>query len=108
MTKARIKRTLMALAGMGAAGIAVGFFKRAFFGVDPFQCFCGGINRVIPIWFGTLYMLINAALLVLVFFLKGIISESQRLSICFCLGMPRSSRKSCWPGCLAAWEYRGV
>ena len=59
----------MALGGMAAAGIAVGFFKRAFFGVDPFQCFCNGINQVIPIGFGTLYMLINAVLLVIDFFL---------------------------------------
>ena len=62
-------RTVMALVGMGLAGLAVGFFKRAFFGVDPFQCFCNGLNRVIPIGFGTLYMLINAVLLVLDFFL---------------------------------------
>ena len=63
------RRILMALVGMALAGIAVGFFKRAFFGVDPFQCFCNGINRVIPIGFGTLYMLINAVLLVIDFFL---------------------------------------
>ena len=65
----RNRRILMALAGMAVAGIAVGFFKRAFFGVDPFQCFCNGINRVVPIGFGTLYMLINAVLLVIDFFL---------------------------------------
>lgn len=59
----------MALFGMAVAGIAVGFFKRAFFGVDPFQCFCNGVNQVIPIGFGTLYMLINAALLVIDLFL---------------------------------------
>ncbi len=65
----RMRRIFMALGGMAAAGIAVGFFKRAFFGVDPFQCFCNGINQVIPIGFGTLYMLINAVLLVIDFFL---------------------------------------
>ena len=59
----------MALAGMMIAGIAVGFFKRAFFGVDPFQCFCNGINQIIPIGFGTLYMLVNAVLLIIDFFL---------------------------------------
>ena len=63
------RRILMALVGMALAGIAVGFFKRAFFGVDPFQCLCNGINQVIPIGFGTLYMLINAVLLVIDFFL---------------------------------------
>ncbi len=63
------RRILMALSGMAIAGFAVGFFKRAFFGVDPFQCFCNGIHQVIPIGFGTLYMLINAVLLVIDFFL---------------------------------------
>ena len=63
------RRIVMALAGMALAGMAVGFFKRAFFGVDPFQCLCNGINQVIPIGFGTLYMLINAVLLVIDFFL---------------------------------------
>ena len=63
------RRIIMALAGMAIAGIAVGFFKRAFFGVDPFQCFCNGINQVIPIGFGTLYMLVNAVLLIIDFFL---------------------------------------
>ena len=59
----------MALVGMTVAGISVGIFKRAFFGVDPFQCFCNGIANVIPLSFGTLYMLINAVLLVIDFFL---------------------------------------
>ena len=63
------RRIMMALAGMAIAGLAVGFFKRALFGVDPFQCFCNGINQVIPIGFGTLYMLINAVLLVVDLFL---------------------------------------
>ena len=65
-----LRRILMALTGMAIAGIAVGFFKRAFFGVDPFQCFCNGINRVVPIGFGTLYMLVNAVLLIIDFFLN--------------------------------------
>ena len=64
-----IRRIVMAVVGMAIAGIAVGFFKRAFFGVDPFQCFCNGMNQVIPIGFGTLYMLINAVLLIIDFFL---------------------------------------
>ena len=64
-----IRRIVLAVVGMAIAGIAVGFFKRAFFGVDPFQCFCNGMNQVIPIGFGTLYMLINAVLLIIDFFL---------------------------------------
>ena len=69
MDRRRVRRIWMALVGMAAAGIAVGFFKRAFFGVDPFQCFCNGVNQVIPIGFGTLYMIINAVLLVIDLFL---------------------------------------
>ena len=63
------RRIVMAVVGMAVAGISVGIFKRAFFGVDPFQCLCNGIHRVIPISFGTLYMLINAVLLAIDFFL---------------------------------------
>ena len=63
------RRIVMALIGMAIAGISVGIFKRAFFGVDPFQCFCNGVANVVPISFGTLYMLINAVLLVIDFFL---------------------------------------
>ena len=60
---------ILALVGMLLAGISVGIFKRAFFGVDPFQCFCNGWAQVVPIGFGTLYMLINAVLLVIDLFL---------------------------------------
>ena len=63
------RRIVMALVGMAIAGISVGIFKRALFGVDPFQCFCNGVANVVPISFGTLYMLINAVLLVIDFFL---------------------------------------
>ena len=63
------RRIVMALVGMAIAGVSVGIFKRAFFGVDPFQCFCNGVANVVPISFGTLYMLINAVLLVIDFFL---------------------------------------
>ena len=63
------RRIVMALAGMLLAGVSVGLFKRAFFGVDPFQCLCAGLNNLIPIHFGTLYMIINAVMLIAVFFL---------------------------------------
>lgn len=63
------RRIILALVGMLLAGISVGIFKRAFFGVDPFQCFCNGWAQVVPIGFGTLYMLINAVLLVIDLFL---------------------------------------
>lgn len=64
------RRIVMAAAGILLTGISIGFFKRAFFGVDPYQCFVNGLANVIPIRFGTLYMLINMIQLVLVFFLN--------------------------------------
>ena len=99
-TDARLpRRILMALVGMAVAGMAVGFFKRAFFGVDPFQCFCNGINRVIPIGFGTLYMLINAVLLVVDFFLdRRYIGISTFINL-FLVGYAAEFSENC----LAAW-----
>ena len=64
------RRVAMALAGMILTGISIGFFKRSMFGVDPYQCFAGGMANVIPLGFGTVYMLINLAQLVVVFFLN--------------------------------------
>ena len=63
------RRVVMAVIGMALAGVAVGLFKRAMFGVDPYQAFVNGLANVIPIHFGTLYMLVNALQLLVVFFL---------------------------------------
>ena len=63
------RRVALAAVGMTLAGIAVALFKRAMFGVDPYQAFVNGLANVIPIRFGTLYMLVNALQLALVFFL---------------------------------------
>ena len=58
-----IKRILMSLIGVVITAISVGLFKLAAFGVDPFQAFMAGLDQLIPIDFGTLYMLANAMLL---------------------------------------------
>ena len=63
------RRIVMAAAGILLTGISIGFFKRALFGVDPFQCFVNGLDNVIPLRYGTLYALVNLVLLILVFFL---------------------------------------
>ena len=62
------KRTLMTVLGVLTGGFAVGLFKTSALGVDPFQVLCNGINAVIPITFGTLYMFINIVLLIAMFF----------------------------------------
>lgn len=46
------------------SGVAVSFFKSAVFGVDPFQALMSGLDAMIPIGYGTLYVIVNATLLV--------------------------------------------
>ena len=54
----------MCVVGVVLSGVAVSFFKSAVFGVDPFQAFMSGLDALIPIKYGTLYVLVNAVLLV--------------------------------------------
>lgn len=57
------KRIIMSVLGVMAGAVSVAIFKMAAFGVDPFQSFMSGISRLIPISFGTLYVIVNAVLL---------------------------------------------
>lgn len=57
------KRIIMSLTGVIITAISIGAFKYAAFGVDPFQSFMSGIDTLIPIDFGTLYVIVNAILL---------------------------------------------
>lgn len=57
------KRILMSVLGVLICGISVGLFKRAAFGVDPFQSLMSGLDALIPIEFGTLYVIANLILL---------------------------------------------
>lgn len=58
------KRILMSVLGVLICAVSVAIFKMAAFGVDPFQSFMSGIDHVIPIGFGTLYVIVNAVLLI--------------------------------------------
>ena len=58
------RRILMSLLGVIICAISVGFFKHAALGVDPFQSLMAGLDALIPIEFGTLYVIVNAILLV--------------------------------------------
>ena len=53
----------MSVLGVAICGISVGMFKFAAFGVDPFQSLMSGLDAVIPIRFGTLYVTVNCVLL---------------------------------------------
>lgn len=57
------KRIAMSLFGIIICAIAVGVFKIAALGVDPFQSFMAGLDQMIPISFGTLYVIVNIILL---------------------------------------------
>ena len=59
----KVKRILMSVLGVLLGGVSVGFFKLAAFGVDPFQSFMAGMDQLIPIEFGTLYVIVNVCLL---------------------------------------------
>ena len=63
MKKQMAKRILMSALGVLICGISVGMFKHAALGVDPFQSLMSGLDAVIPIRFGTLYVLVNLVLL---------------------------------------------
>ena len=57
------KRIAMSAIGVIICGVSVGMFKHASLGVDPFQSLMSGLDAVIPISFGTLYVLVNLVLL---------------------------------------------
>ncbi len=57
------KRIAMSAIGVVICGVSVGMFKHASLGVDPFQSLMSGLDAVIPISFGTLYVLVNLVLL---------------------------------------------
>lgn len=64
MNKILARRIVMSLCGVIVCAVAVGFFKMAAFGVDPFQSLMSGLDQLIPIPFGTLYVIVNGVLLV--------------------------------------------
>ncbi len=64
MNKNLVKRILMSLFGVIICAISVGVFKIAALGVDPFQSFMAGLDNLIPLDFGLLYIIVNALLLI--------------------------------------------
>ena len=62
--KERRRRIFMSLFGVIICAISVGVFKLAALGVDPFQSLMSGLDALIPIKFGTLYVIVNVVLLI--------------------------------------------
>ncbi len=59
----KTRRIFMSLFGVIICAISVGIFKIAALGVDPFQSLMSGLDKLIPIPFGTLYVIVNVLLL---------------------------------------------
>ena len=59
-----LRRVMMTVAGIVICGISVGMFSFSGMGMDPFQVFAHGLWAHTPLTFGTFYMLVNAALLI--------------------------------------------
>ena len=59
-----VKRIFMSLFGVIICAISVGVFKIAALGVDPFQSFMAGLDKLVPLDFGLLYIIVNALLLI--------------------------------------------
>ena len=57
------KKVLMSLCGVIICAVSVGIFKLAAFGVDPFQSLMSGLDKLFPISFGNLYVIVNLILL---------------------------------------------
>ncbi|MBQ1333472.1 MAG: hypothetical protein IIZ51_08085 [Lachnospiraceae bacterium] len=64
----RVRRVVMTVAGIVICGVSVGMFSFSGMGMDPFQVFAHGLWKHIPLSFGTFYMLLCAALLVVMAF----------------------------------------
>ena len=62
--KERKRRIFMSLFGVIICAISVGVFKLAALGVDPSQSLMSGLDALIPINFGTLYVIVNVVLLI--------------------------------------------
>ena len=58
----------MSLFGVLIGAVSVAVFKIAAYGVDPFQTFMAGLDTLVPIQFGTLYLIANAVLLLFALF----------------------------------------
>jgi uncharacterized membrane protein YczE len=61
------RRILMSVLGVAICAFSVGMFKFAALGVDPFQTLMSGLDAIIPIRYGTLYIIVSAVLLIFAF-----------------------------------------
>lgn len=75
-----LRRMGMTAFGVLLSALSVGLFNNSMFGADPFQCFVNGLDRVVPMSFGTLYIVISVVMLRRYFSWIGTLSVWARLS----------------------------
>ena len=63
-----LKRCIMMVTGILFIGVCVGAYRLSAFGVDAFTCMNLGISGFLHMTFGTWQLIMNAAILVVVFF----------------------------------------
>lgn len=74
----------MTFVGIFLAGVSVAVFKAADFGTDPFSCFVMGVWNVTGAKYSYVYIVINALMLLGVFFLdRHFIGLGTILNLCF-------------------------
>ena len=64
-----LRRTAMMVIGIAAISLSVGLYRLSGFGVDAFTCMNLGISGFLDMQFGTWQLIMNALILVAVFFL---------------------------------------
>lgn len=64
MSTVKKRRIWMSVIGVLISAVSISMFKLAVFGVDPFQTLMSGMEKLVPIPFGSLYVLVNIALLI--------------------------------------------
>lgn len=80
------RRLLMTVGGVLICGFSVGLFNFSLFGMDPFQVFAHGVWALMPMGYGTFYMVLNLAMLVVIYFVdRGKIGIGTMINI-FLLG----------------------
>ena len=80
------KRILMMLIGNVILGMGAGMLRAADFGVDPYQCFVLGIDKVLKLGYGTTFVIVNAVFLVLMLLLARKMLNAGTLVNMFFLG----------------------
>lgn len=72
----KAKRIFMSLFGVVICAVSVGIFKIAALGVDPFQSLMSGLDALIPLDFGTVYLIANVILLGI-----GVVVERHNIGV---------------------------